>query len=252
MRRDRLTGALAESEARYRQLVDLSPEAIFVHRDNRLVLANDRCLSLLGATDRAQLIGRPLLSFVHPDDHAAAQTAIQQLLLTGKAVRFAERRFIRMDGTIVEVELTAALLRDRLGSAVQVILREIGDRKQIEAELRARTRQQEAVAALGQLALEEGDLDTLFGEAMRRIAETLGTEIVVVLELHAGRPRSSAARRRRLARRQHRHGAHPGGTRLAGRLYAALGQGRRGRGPRERNTLQQAPNPARSGRGLRA
>ena len=182
-RRDRLTGELADSEARYRQLVELSPEAIFVHRGDRLILVNERCVSLLGATDRAQLIGRSVLSFLHPDDHDAARAAIQRLLRTGEVARFAERRFIRLDGTIVEVEITAALVRERGGRAIQVILRDIGDRKRIVAELRARTRQQEAVAQLGQLALEEIDLDTLFAEATARVAATLGTEIVVILEL---------------------------------------------------------------------
>jgi PAS domain S-box-containing protein len=185
VRRERVAGRLAESEARYTQLVDLSPEAILIHREGRIVLVNESCLQHLGATDRAQLIGQPLLSFLHADDHDAVRAGIQRLLQTGETVRFAERRFVRLDGSVVESEVTAAVVRDRGERSIQVILRDIGPRKRIEAELRSRTRQQEAVAKLGQLALEEIDLDSLFAEAAKRIAETLDTEIVTILELSA-------------------------------------------------------------------
>jgi len=183
LRRDRLGDALADSEARYRQLIELSPEAIFVQRDGKVILVNDRCLALLGATDPHQLLGREIWSIVHPDDHEAARAGIGRLLEGGEAIGSAERRLVRLDGSVVDVELTAALVRGRGGPAIQVILRDIGERKRILAELRARARQQEAVAQLGQLALEEVALESLFDDATRRVAEALGTDIVVVHEL---------------------------------------------------------------------
>ncbi|MCB0277417.1 MAG: PAS domain S-box protein, partial [Calditrichaeota bacterium] len=43
--------ALKESEARYRTLVETSPEAICVYQDSQIVFANAACLRLLGAAD---------------------------------------------------------------------------------------------------------------------------------------------------------------------------------------------------------
>lgn len=55
--RKRATEALRESEERYRQLVETSPEAIAVHSEGKLVFLNPAALKLLGATSAEQLIG---------------------------------------------------------------------------------------------------------------------------------------------------------------------------------------------------
>lgn len=64
-----------------------------------------------------------------------------------------------------------------------IYLRPINDRKRAEQLLRARVKQQATVAALGQFALEEPDLDALFDTAVRALSETLGVELVKILEL---------------------------------------------------------------------
>lgn len=53
----------------------------------------------------------------------------------------------------------------------------------VNQELRARNRQQSAVAALGQAAIRGDDLATLMDEATRVVAETLGAQYSAVLEL---------------------------------------------------------------------
>src|SRR5207248_6858497 len=60
--------ALRDSEERYRRLVDLSPDAILVHRDGEFVFANWAAARLLGAAEPMQLVGLPILRIVHPDD----------------------------------------------------------------------------------------------------------------------------------------------------------------------------------------
>lgn len=50
---------LRESEERYRQLVDLLPDAVVVHRDGKIVFANPAGVSLVGAASADQIVGRP-------------------------------------------------------------------------------------------------------------------------------------------------------------------------------------------------
>jgi PAS domain-containing protein len=50
---------LKQSEARYRVLLDLSPDAIFVHRDGVMAMANRSALRLFGAEQEEQLLGQP-------------------------------------------------------------------------------------------------------------------------------------------------------------------------------------------------
>ncbi|MGI9046630.1 MAG: PAS domain S-box protein, partial [Burkholderiales bacterium] len=56
--------ALYESEARYRQLVDMSPEAILVCDDGKFALVNQACVHLLGVANPGELIGRHIIDFV--------------------------------------------------------------------------------------------------------------------------------------------------------------------------------------------
>jgi len=66
------------------------------------------------------------------------------------------------------------------------IMRDITERKQAEAALLARARQQAAVAQLGQRALANTDLDILLTEAVALTAQTLEVEYSKVLELLPG------------------------------------------------------------------
>lgn len=52
---------LRESEARYRTLVENSPDAIYVHRDGKVLYANPASARLVGATQPQQLIGKPVI-----------------------------------------------------------------------------------------------------------------------------------------------------------------------------------------------
>ncbi len=60
--------ALRESEQRYRGLVELFPDAIYVHTRGKLIFANSQGAKLLGAERPEDLYGREALDFVHPDN----------------------------------------------------------------------------------------------------------------------------------------------------------------------------------------
>ena len=60
---------LAESEARYRLLVEMSPDGIVLHRDNKVLYANPTMVSLIGAASPDDLVGRSVESFILRPDH---------------------------------------------------------------------------------------------------------------------------------------------------------------------------------------
>src|SRR5215472_11602370 len=57
--------ALLSSEERYRSLVELSPDALFVEAGERIVFINTAGVRLLGAENPDQLIGRPVTEILH-------------------------------------------------------------------------------------------------------------------------------------------------------------------------------------------
>src|SRR4051794_9614605 len=76
--------ALQESEERYRRLVELAPDAIAVHREGHILYANPAAARLMGAAEPAELIGRSIFEFVHPDYRALVAARAHQVQDEGR------------------------------------------------------------------------------------------------------------------------------------------------------------------------
>ncbi|MGC8874422.1 MAG: PAS domain S-box protein [Chloroflexia bacterium] len=140
--------ALAESEDRYRHLIDLMPDGVSVHQDGRIRMINRAGATLLGYDDPQELIGRPALEIVHPDDREKVQERIRAILTDGRKVPPLEERLLRRDGTAVEVEVAAGPFVLEGRPAVLVVMRDIATRKRLEEQLR----QSQKMEAVGRLA----------------------------------------------------------------------------------------------------
>jgi two-component system cell cycle sensor histidine kinase/response regulator CckA len=130
-KRNRAEQALVESERRHRRLVEFSPDAMFINRTNTIAFANQPCLKLFGATAPDQVLGRSVFDFIHPDFHAIVKERIR-LLESGRPVPLSEAKVIRLDGTLVDVETSAAPFVEDGVPAIQVVFRDISDRKKLE------------------------------------------------------------------------------------------------------------------------
>ncbi|MFL5800034.1 MAG: PAS domain S-box protein [Actinomycetota bacterium] len=127
--------ALRDSEERYRRLVDLSPDAIFVHRDGEFVFANWAAAGLIGAADPMELVGLPILRIVHPDDRGL-MSAWAQGERHGQAAPAVEARFVRLDTTVVDVEVAAIPFTFEGEPAGQIVARDVSRRKAVDRRLR--------------------------------------------------------------------------------------------------------------------
>jgi diguanylate cyclase (GGDEF)-like protein/PAS domain S-box-containing protein len=130
--------ALQKSETRYRKLVEFSPNALFVFHEGKFDLVNSAALRLMRATGPEQLLGKAMLEVVHPDYHAIVNQRIENVLTRGEAAPLLEEKFIRLDGTLMDVEVTTAPLEYQGQPALQSIVRDITERKRAEAVLRLR------------------------------------------------------------------------------------------------------------------
>ena len=129
------TEHLDASESRYRRLVELAPDPIFVERSGRIVLANRAFLMLVGASRPEDVVGRSPFDFIAPELHAAVRRRIETLLEAGDTQPPMEQTWRRLDGTDLEVEVSAALHEDPEGSGVQVLLRDITERRRVQRAL---------------------------------------------------------------------------------------------------------------------
>ena len=130
------TGALRESEDRFRRLVDLSPDAILVGRKNLIVAANKAAVELFGVVSPSDLIGSRLADFVPAEQQAAMNDTLQLMYLREMHLPLTEGQIRCADGTLRDVEVGAASFREGGGRVVQAVLRDITGRKQTEIALR--------------------------------------------------------------------------------------------------------------------
>lgn len=127
---------LKDSEERYRKLVELSPWAIAVHIEGRIAFINRLGARLYGLENPDELIGKPLMDFVHPDYRQLVAERVRKIIEEGKSVPLIEEKFILADGTVRDVEVAAVPFVFKNKPAVQVTAQDITERKRFEHDLR--------------------------------------------------------------------------------------------------------------------
>ena len=128
-----MEGSLQESEKRYRTLVEMAPEAVVVHQDGSFVYANCAALGIFGARALDQLKQNSLLDLVHPDEREAVRGRIRQLL-DGEEIPLREYRLRGLNGEEISVEASSTLIDYHGRPSVQIIARDITERKRAEQE----------------------------------------------------------------------------------------------------------------------
>ena len=134
--RKRTEVLLKESEEKYRSLVELSSDAIFINQGNRITYLNRSALKLFGITNPEQLIGKSPFEVFHPDYHEAIKQRIDDMLKKEVTVTPIEEKIFQSDGTIVDVEVAATPFVLKGEPAIQVVLRDITERKIAEEKIR--------------------------------------------------------------------------------------------------------------------
>jgi PAS domain S-box-containing protein len=135
--RDRASAqaALQQSQASYTQLVELCPEAIFIQSEGKFAFVNSAAIQLFGATQAAELLGRPVIELVHPNSQAAVRERIQYLKEVRQPVPLIEEEFVRLDGEVIHVEVVAAPCEYQQKPAAVVVARNVSHRKHTEIAL---------------------------------------------------------------------------------------------------------------------
>jgi PAS domain S-box-containing protein len=130
------TRALQESEQRFKQLVDVAQEGIWVSDDRGVITyVNQRMVDLLGYTN-GNLLGRPVYDFIESDSRPGAQHTLSRR--AAKPGQSQDLRFRRRDGTLLWGLVSSSPILGRDGNLVGTVgmVTDITERKRAEDQLR--------------------------------------------------------------------------------------------------------------------
>jgi len=131
------TKSLRDSEARYRTLVEASPDGIIASDPaGTILMCNRRAAEIHGYADAAELIGKPGPTFIAPADRRRVRATIYSTVTEGRQVSL-ECQILR-HGEERSGELTAAPMREGDGTIVGTVtvVHDITERKERDRALR--------------------------------------------------------------------------------------------------------------------
>ena len=131
--RIRAEEGLRESEATFKTLAESAHAAIFVYRGVEFVYVNQEVARLTGYTAN-ELLGRSVLSVVHPDDLAMVRANLESRVRGGHPPPRYEFRIVDKTGMMRWIDFTAAACLFRGEMAVLCTAYEVTERKAAEVE----------------------------------------------------------------------------------------------------------------------
>ncbi len=144
-----------EQVSQFRTLLETSTDGFFINVGGCFHSVNPALQRLLGASSPEELIGRKVFDFIDPGSHEAVRKRIQAIRASTEPVAPLEEKYLRVDGTQVDVEVTAVAIMESGEHAILVTVRDISERKKAERrrrELEDQLRQAQKMEALGTLA----------------------------------------------------------------------------------------------------
>jgi PAS domain S-box-containing protein len=183
--------ALSESEERFRLAIDEAPIGMaLVALDGRFIRVNRVLCEIVGYTPE-ELMGLTFQAITHPED-LDVDLALAEQLLRGEISRYQlGKRYLRKDGTTVDIMLSGSILRSREGAPLYYIaqIEDITARKQLEDRLRLAEATSSGILAISAdaiISIDEEQRITLFNDGAERIfgysrAEALGAPLGTLL-----------------------------------------------------------------------
>ena len=134
--RETVEKTLRDSEERYRQLIEISPDAIMIEREGKITFVNTGALKLFGASEVREMLGMSLFELVSDDWRELVREQIMKSLLAGSELQPVEGMMTRLDGTRIDVEITQSVFQYGGNSAIQTVIHDITKHKHYEERLR--------------------------------------------------------------------------------------------------------------------
>jgi PAS domain S-box-containing protein len=153
-----------------------APVAVILHRSGVIRYANGAARMFLGAAGKDQLLGRPMLDFLHPELHPLALERMRGMAEKLEAVPPVDEKFVRLDGRTTEAEVTAWVISARPEPFILVTLHDIARRRQADEALRDSEERFRGLFEDAPIAYHEIDTNGVVRRVNRAECELLGSQ----------------------------------------------------------------------------
>ncbi len=141
--RKQIEEKLQESEKKFRSFFELTADLVAIADiEGHFRQINPAWSKTFGYSNE-ELLAKPFMDFIHPDDKERTRQVIAEKLKRGETVLTFENRYIRKDGSVVWLEWTSH--PDTAKGCVFAIARDVTARKQAEERIRQLARHLETV-----------------------------------------------------------------------------------------------------------
>lgn len=157
--RVRREAALADSEQRFRVLVENAPDAVFLEAHACFTYVNAAACRLFGAQTADQLLGQPIVARIHLDSRARVEAHIQAVNAAREPLPPMEVKMLQIDGSSVYAEVSAVPYQHANANGGLIFARDVTARKRAEDALRESERRFQRLVALSSEWYWECDKD---------------------------------------------------------------------------------------------
>ena len=120
-----------QMDERYRLLVENSLDTIAILKGDKWGFVNKSGLRMFEAAEPKDMLGRSIYAFLPPQDHQAVKERLQNLVFAGSG-RPLEQDWYTLNGKVLNTEIVETMTTLDNEPAIQVIIRDISERKKNE------------------------------------------------------------------------------------------------------------------------
>ncbi len=129
----------------YQSLFENLPVGVVIHQDGKIVKCNKKAVEIGGGKDENDIVGKPVLDFAHPDYREIVKERIKRIIEKGEIAPPIEEKFIRLDGSVIDVEVRASKVMWEGRPAVQVVVVDVTEVKRLQSELAGQYQKEQAL-----------------------------------------------------------------------------------------------------------
>ena len=124
------------SEKNFMDLVQSSPDAVFVYVEEKIIFVNKAAMRLLHAEKPGDIVGHDVWKFIPEESHESLRRAISLIKNNSRSYISSEDKMLAVDGGIVDIEISSTYFNFNGKQGIQAFVRDISKRKKTEDRLK--------------------------------------------------------------------------------------------------------------------